>query len=352
MQQSLVELLRCPVTRSKLTINVIKNTFKKLDGHEVEVIEEAVLFATDVWFYPVIKGIPRLNVEALIDHKEFLQSAVPDYVERKEKLLKKYAGLLDIIQKKNHRTRESFTKEWTLFNYSSDKTWNADAADMLKRFLDETEETADSLKGKIIFDAGCGNGALNSLLAKNGITNIAMDFSNSIENAYIVNEYSKVHFIQGDLQFPPLLFNYFDIVHCSGVLIHTNNTELSFSCIEPLVKERGKLSVWLYHRRDNFIHNFFNAIRKVTSALPLKFQYYLYRVTIFPIAFFVKRLKGNKQNSREMMIDILDWLSPEFRWEHGHEEAAAWFYKRNYAKVKITTSQVFGFNMLGEKNNL
>jgi hypothetical protein len=40
-------------------------------------------------------------------------------------------------------------------------------------------------------------------------------------------------------------------------------------------------------------------------------------VTIFPIAFFVKRLKGNKQNSREMMIDILDWLSPEFRWEHG-----------------------------------
>ncbi|MEY2916317.1 MAG: hypothetical protein RIS73_31, partial [Bacteroidota bacterium] len=251
MQESLVELLRCPVTKSKLTITVIKIAFKKLDGKEVEVIEEAVLFATDVWFYPIIKGIPRLNVEALIDHKDFLQSAVPDYVERKEKLLKKYAGLLDIIQKKNHRTRESFTKEWTLFNYSSDKTWNADAAGMLKRFLDETEETADSLKGKIIFDAGCGNGALNSLLAKNGITNIAMDFSNSIENAYMVNEYSKVHFIQGDLQFPPLLFNYFDIVHCSGVLIHTNNTELSFSCIEPLVKEKGKLSVWLYHPRDN-----------------------------------------------------------------------------------------------------
>jgi hypothetical protein len=36
----------------------------------------------------------------------------------------------------------------------------------------------------------------------------------------------------------------------------------------------------------------------------------------------------------------------------GHEEAAAWFYKRNYSKVKITTSQVFGFNMVGEKNSL
>jgi hypothetical protein len=43
------------------------------------------------------------------------------------------------------------------------------------------------------------------------------------------------------------------------------------------------------------------------------------------------------QNSREMMIDILDWFTPEFRWEHDHEEASTWFYKRNFTKVRITT---------------
>ncbi len=176
-----------------------------------------------------------------------------------------------------------------------------------------------------------------------------MDFSDSIEMAYSRNQYSKVHFIQGDIQFPPLVFNYFDIVHSSGVLIHTNNTELSLSCIEPTVKMGGKLSVWLYHYRNDFIHNLFNSIRKLTSRLPLKFQYYLYRCTIFPVSYCIKKIKGNPQNTGEMMIDILDWFTPEFRWEHDHEEAKTWFSKRNFSNIRITTDEVFGFNIIGEK---
>ena len=50
-----------------------------------------------------------------------------------------------------------------------------------------------------------------------------------------------------------------------------------------------------------------------------------------------------------MMIDILDWFSPEFRWEHAHDEAAAWYTKRNYHSVKVTTNEVFGFNIIGIK---
>lgn len=349
MQDSLLEWLRCPVTRSKLTINIIKKTKKILDGAEIEQIDEAVLFAKDDWFYPVIKGIPRLNIEAINDYAEFLKAALPDYTERKHKILENYAALLKQMEKKNKRTKESFALEWSIYNYESDKTWDADAAGMLSRFLTETDETIESLKDKIIFDAGCGNGLLNLLLAGVGVTNIAMDFSNSIEKAYELNQYSCVHFIQGDVQFPPVAFNCFDIVHSSGVLIATNNTELSFSCIEPAVKKGGKLSVWLYHKRKDFIHNLFNTVRKVTSKLPLRFQYYLYCVTIFPVSFIIKKIKGNKQNSREMMIDILDWFTPEFRWEHDHEEARVWFIKRNYGNVRVTTNGVFGFNITGQK---
>ena len=349
MQESLVDLLRCPVTRSRLSMIIIKKGIKILDGEEIEVIDEAVLFAADSWFYPVINGIPRLNIEAVIDYADFLKSAIPDFAERKDKLVEKYAVLLKLVQKKNKRTKDGFAQEWALFDYDTDKTWDADAAGMLNRFLKETDETVVTLKDKIIFDAGCGNGLLNTLLAKNGITNIAMDFSNSIEKAYVRNPYSRVHFIQGDVQFPPVAFNHFDIVHCSGVLIATNNTELSFSCLEPTVKRGGKLSVWLYHHRKNRLHNLFNYVRKLTSRCPLGFQFYLYRCTIFPLSYVIKRLKGNKQNAREMMIDILDWFTPEFRWEHDHEEARAWFYKRHYTHVQITSDEVFGFNITGEK---
>ena len=209
-----------------------------------------------------------------------------------------------------------------------------------------------SLKGKIIFDAGCGNGVLDQYIAQTGARVIAMDFSQSIERASELNNHANTQFIEGDVQFPPVAFHYFDIVHCSGVLIHTNNTELSFSCIEPCVRVGGKLSVWLYHPRKNFIHRLFNFIRKGTSKLPIRLQYYLYCITIFPVTFIIKRLKGNKQNSREMMIDILDWFSPEFRWEHEPSEAASWFYKRNYNPVHITTTSTFGFNIIGIKGEI
>jgi SAM-dependent methyltransferase/uncharacterized protein YbaR (Trm112 family) len=345
----LIDILRCPVTRSKLTMVIIKEGEKELDGTGTAVIEEAVLYAEKDWFYPVIKGVPRLNAEAFLEYAGFLRKYVKEYDKQKENILQQYGELVRYVMKKNKRTKESFSKEWKVYDYEKDKTWDADNDAMLKRFLKETDETTASLKGKIIFDAGCGNGKLNLLLAAAGIENVAMDFGSSIVDAYLRNNYAAVHFIQGDVQFPPVVFNYFDIVHSSGVLIHTNNTELSFSCIEPTVKAGGKLSVWIYHHRKDFIHNLFNRIREVTSKLPLSVQYYLYWVTIFPVSFCIKKMKGNKQNAREMMVDILDWFTPEFRWEHGHTEVASWFYKRQYRDIKVTTDEVFGFNTIGEK---
>lgn len=351
MQESLLPLLRCPVTRSALTLKVIKQVDKEYNNGNSNVIEEGVLYAAEDWFYPIVKGIPRLTVEAFLDYETFLNSVQPDYAELKEKLLEKYGVLIKYTIKKNKRTKESFTKEWSVYNYDKDNTWDADDTGMVERFLKETAETSVSLKDKIIFDAGCGNGKLESLIAANCASIIAMDFANCIEDAYTRNNFSNVYFIQGDVRFPPVPFIYFDIVHCSGVIIHTKNAELSFSCIEPTVKEGGKLSVWLYHPVKGFVHNLFNAIRSVTSKLPLSFQYYLYLVTIFPLSYCIKKLKGNKQNSREMMLSILDWFTPEFRSEHEHTEVATWFYKRGYNKVSITTVDKFGFNITGEKKN-
>ena len=52
-----------------------------------------------------------------------------------------------------------------------------------------------------------------------------------------------------------------------------------------------------------------------------------------------------------MMIDILDWFSPEFRGEHYHDEATGWFLKRNFIDIQVTTNEVFGFNIIGTKRS-
>ncbi len=349
MTEALLPLLRCPVTRSELRMQVIATGSRLYKGVDTPVIVTGILYSDQEWCYPVVDGIPRLIVEAFFDYEDFFRQYLPGYNERRQLLQAKHGGLLARVLKKNRRTKQSFEREWGLFNYQEDRTWDAGKEEMIARFLAETGETSASLQGKLIFDAGCGNGLLNQYLAEMGAVVLGMDLSRSIERAFAENQQTAALFIQGDVQFPPVAFRHFDIVHCSGVLIHTNNTELSFACLEPCVKPGGKLSTWLYHPRKDAIHRLILFTRRFTSRLPLKFQYHLYRFTVFPVSYIIKRLKGNKQSPREMMIDILDQFTPEFRWEHSHDEASAWFFKRGYQDVQVTVDTTFGFNITGLK---
>ena len=349
MLEKNLSILVCPVTRSALRLHKISVKTKLFSSGEKEIISEGILFAEKDWFYPVIDGVPRLLIESFLDHEEFLNANLSDYKLRKEYLLKNYSEIIQQAVKKNKRTKKSFEMEWGLFNYEEDKTWELQGEDLLQRFLKETDETKESLQGKWIFDAGCGNGQLNQYIARCGAIVVGMDLSRSVERAFFNNKEENAFFLQGDVQFPSLQFEKFDIVHSSGVLICTNNSELTFSRIEPCVKKNGKLSVWLYHPRKNLVHNSFNFLRNYTSKLPIKVQYYLYLFTLFPASYVVKKIKGNKQNAREMMIAIMDWFSPEFRWEHTPEEARSWFTKREFSEVKVTTTDIFGFNIIGKK---
>lgn len=349
MLEKYLSFLVCPVTGSELRFEKISGKTKKFSNGDKEIIQDGILFGEKGWFYPIIDGVPRLLIESFLDYAEFLDKHLPDYQRRKETLLKTYPELINQTIKKNSKTKQSFELEWGLFNYEEDKTWELKGEQLLDRFLVETDETKETLKGKFILDAGSGNGQLNQYIARCGATVVGIDLSKSVERANANNKEENAFFLQGDVQYAPLRIENFDIVHSSGVLICTNDSELTFSRIEPFVKKQGKLSVWLYHPRKNLIHNTFNFVRKFTSRLPIRFQYYLYLLTFFPVSFVIKKIKGNKQNAREMMIAIMDWFSPEFRWEHTHEEAETWFTKRNYKDVKVTTTDTFGFNIIGKK---
>jgi SAM-dependent methyltransferase len=318
-------------------------------SEENTAIEEGILFAAKDWFFPIVGGIPRLTVEAFRDYEDFFRLHLPDYSSRRQELEQKYPELIAYIQKKNKRTKDSFSLEWSLYDYQQDRTWEAGKEEMLRRFLEETDQQPGSLAGMMIFDAGCGNGQLDSLIAGQGAIIMAMDISLSIERAYRQNTHPDAWYLQGDLQFPPIVASLFDLVHCSGVLHHTNDTELSFKCVASCVRPGGKLSVWLYHPRADRLHNLFNRIRSFTSRLPLRWQYRLLYVTALPVSYIWKRLKGNRQNKREMMIALMDQLSPEFRREHTPDETAGWYAQQDYHDIRVTTSSLFGFNMIGTK---
>jgi SAM-dependent methyltransferase len=350
MQEKLIPFLRCPVTRSPLQLRILKKSQKIFTNGIQEIVSEGILFAEKDWFYPVIGGIPRLSVESFIDQAAFLTRHLPDYAQRRASLLANHPSLIAQAQKKNRKTRESFSIEWGIYDYKEDRTWGAEGEGLLNRFLEETAETRGSMNGKLIFDAGCGNGHLDQFIAGAGATVIGMDFSQSIERAFDENRHSDALFIQGDIQFPPVEFGRFDIVHSSGVLHHTHSTELSFGCIELCVKARGKLSIWLYSPRQDRLHRMFNGIRRWMGPLPLKAKYLILRGIFLPGTYILKRLRGNRQNRREMMIALMDQFTTEFRWEHTPDEAAGWFSKRGYFSIRVTTTDMWGFNIIGIKS--
>src|SRR5438128_11866828 len=136
MQLKLLEILTCPVTRSRLSMQVIKHG--PVPGAEGSpAIAEAILFAETGSFYPVIKGIPRLCVESFLDHAPFLELHLQDYAARKQKLLDDQWPLISHVLKKNKRTRQSFSKEWSIHQLETDKTWDANDEEMVERFLKE-----------------------------------------------------------------------------------------------------------------------------------------------------------------------------------------------------------------------
>jgi 2-polyprenyl-3-methyl-5-hydroxy-6-metoxy-1,4-benzoquinol methylase/uncharacterized protein YbaR (Trm112 family) len=349
MKTDWLSFIKCPVLRTDLRLEILEKKNKTYSTGEEEIVWTGILFSEGPFIYPVIQGIPRLIVEAYSDYADFFREHLPEYQEKKKKIESEFGRFIQKVKAKNAHTKKSFSQEWNLYNYETDKTWDLDAAGLLKRFLVETDETRESLKGKWVLDAGCGNGHLNMEMARTGMISVGMDFSLSVERASQLNDQPNAIYIQGDVEFPPFGFESFDLVHSSGVLIATQRTELSLSALTPCVKPGGKVSIWSYQPRDNWMHNLFNFIRNYSSKLPYRFQYYLYFFTLLPVSYVIKKVKGNPQNWREMMIDILDWFSPQFRWEHEVSEVESWMWKRNFRQTKVTDSNMWGFNLVATR---
>ncbi len=116
MQEALLPLLRCPVTRTALTLKVIKQAEKVYYDETVTVIEEGVLYAAEDWIYPIIKGVPRLTVEAFLDYESFLNSVQPDYFELKEYLaLDSLIESFRIFLRRNKVLSKNLKREYNSF---------------------------------------------------------------------------------------------------------------------------------------------------------------------------------------------------------------------------------------------
>ncbi len=349
MQQALLDFLRCPVSGNNLEIKIIDYRVKQYETTSIEEINNAILFSDSGFFFPVIDGIPRMQLESVLLFSDFFQKHMTDYEDRKKKLMVKYGRIITDCFKKNEATRKSFSFEWSLLKGGETKIWHSDLTQFRQELFVELDE-AGTLEGRLAIDIGCGHGYSSHFMAEAGATVIGIDMSFSIEVAYEQLRIEHVHFVQADLQFLPLVHRQFDIVYSSGVIHHTNNTELSFGIIQELTKPGGKLIVWLYHPIPALIHNIMLFARRLTRHISVRIQFWIYFFTLLPLYLLVIRIKGKKMKWREIMIDLIDILTPYYRYEHEPQETECWYVKHGYENINVTDRNFFGFSICGIKN--
>jgi 2-polyprenyl-3-methyl-5-hydroxy-6-metoxy-1,4-benzoquinol methylase len=353
MQTELLKFLTCPIEKTDLKFVLISEFKKEYSTQKINEVKEGLLFSQMGFIFPIIDGIPRILLEAIYDYSDFIKKHFDGYEKTKKQLELKYKGLLDYCLNKNKRTKKSFEFEWSFLNQEKkDQIWNNDISELSKIFLRETGCDESYFSDKTVVDIGCGHGVMTSKISEISKCAIGIELSKSIENAYILNKNINAMYIQGDLQFLAFKFSSFDVLYSSGVIHHTNNTELSLSLIEPILKENGKICLWLYHPRKSIIHNLIDRCRKFTSILPIKLTFILLVIFILPFTLLIKYFKRKKApNFREEIIDLLDSFTPEFRHETEQDLATIWLQRRNYKNIKIATESQFGYSIIGEKGN-
>lgn len=338
----------------------LEKEFNCSQCYQTEIVEGLLLCRCGS-LYPIVDSIPRF-----IDNK---LSYFPDF---NKKYKRKIKVILNNYKKKNNTTNfslsddfssicESFSEEWNFFDYDSDKTWGWDMEERKQVFLSDFGLDASSLKGKLLLDAGCGNGKLTAMISDFNMEVVGLDISDSVVRAnenkvkYAKQHSCLVHFIQGSLFTPPLSEKSFDLIYCSGVLHHTPDTKETFLKIVPLVKKGGRVYIWVYGKRNFLVRLFMGHGRLLSRFVSLKslFAYCrfispFYKIVAETLSFL--RIYGFRRRSkREISLDLFDCFSPRFNHTHRNNEVCGWFSEQNFIDINVSGIQKHGFGVYGDK---
>jgi 2-polyprenyl-3-methyl-5-hydroxy-6-metoxy-1,4-benzoquinol methylase/uncharacterized protein YbaR (Trm112 family) len=347
MKQSLLSILRAPKSKLPLTLYEFVSDTPVRQGGEREILEGILLTDDRIAAYPIVDGVP-IMFESAFTHAFLQKHAVA---------IASHPVLSKLHLPAQRKLFWSFSDEWNqYFNTNLDKTWGWTVAERLQQFYLETGVDADWCKGKLILDAGCGNGQLSEGLSRLGANVIGVDYAESVFAAALRSHSDTVHFVQGDLQTPPFQAGTFDLIISNGVLHHSPNTYRTFVEVSQLVKEEGRLYLWLYRRSKKlkmrlFIHPAIELMRAFVSRASPAAQKLIVKSYTF-VLFALHKLSGSSGDFswREQLVSAYDTLTPRWRHYHAPLEVSCWFFLNGYSAPAITHwDNPYGFGMVAEK---
>jgi SAM-dependent methyltransferase len=251
----------------------------------------------------------------------------------------------------------TFTYQWQAYAapaLAADNLYGRSSAEDWEAFLAFTGATAESLRGSMVLDAGCGAARLTAQIGQAGAKMvIGVDLSSAVDAAFErCRRLPNVHIVQANILSLPFKPALFDCVWSMGAIHHTPGPRQAQAALARQVKPGGTLFVWVYSRRFNpfrFGKALFDRARlgRLSPAAVHRLARGLALLSIPGVWGYrgLRSLPGLRARGEwgrrslrprslaELELTWLDALAPEHASQHTAGEVMGWFYDLGFEDV-------------------
>lgn len=285
-------------------------------------------------------------------------------------------------------TRDAFREKWSknpnlIFASTLDETSSIQKWILERNGYANVSELRDFLKDKKrILDAGCGNGRVTALLAREApkAEIWGVDFSSAEVAAKNLACYPNVVIREKDLLAEVADLGTFDFIYSQEVLHHTADPRRAFGNLASLLRPGGEIAIYIYKlkapvreftdellrqkmagmtyeqsmavsRAITEIGRQLEAIKQditVATVEELGIQGGTYSVQRFVYHFFMKCFWNDENSFEDNAVINYDWYRPQIATRHTRDEVRGWLLENNLS-IEHEFVDEYGITMRGRR---
>jgi SAM-dependent methyltransferase/uncharacterized protein YbaR (Trm112 family) len=282
-------------------------------------------------WYPVINRVPRmLPAEMLAEQFGSFSNEFQSQLADLGCAVTADSASVSAGGSHKQQTSDLFGFEWKQFDRFGwdDSSYSMDNEERV--FPHKTLFRPEDLKGRLVLDAGSGNGRYSFIAAKYGAHVIGVDFSSAVEVAAAnTRDIDQIQIVQADVFRLPFPTATFDMIFSIGVLMHTGDASGAVRALVRHLKKGGEIAIHVYGRGNPIYEYTDRTLREKTTRMSIEdlsaFTKRLYRLTMFLETIKLRPLAACFVQVEPHQHFIFDWYGAPLATHHSFPEVEEWF---------------------------